>query len=83
MISVVIPTYNEEENIEKLLKHLRANSNPQNITEIIVVEGNECKVGMGKNAVQLVNKSKSPTSGCESTNVYHTACYPTSQLGNL
>ncbi|MCF6306498.1 MAG: TIGR04283 family arsenosugar biosynthesis glycosyltransferase [Flavobacteriaceae bacterium] len=39
MISIVIPVLNEAENIGKLLSHLIANSTSENISEIIVVDG--------------------------------------------
>ena len=38
-ISIVIPTYNEEKTIGKLIKYLRGNSTEDNIQEIIVVDG--------------------------------------------
>jgi rSAM/selenodomain-associated transferase 2 len=38
-ISIIIPILNEAENIENLLGHLIINSNPINISEIIVVDG--------------------------------------------
>ncbi len=39
MISIIIPVYNEAENIGKLLIHLIANSSTKNSLEIIVVDG--------------------------------------------
>lgn len=39
MISIIIPTLNEAENIEKLLFHLIDNAALENISEIIVVDG--------------------------------------------
>ena len=39
MISVVIPTYNEEKNIEKCLRAIEEQSFPRNQIEIIVVDG--------------------------------------------
>lgn len=38
-ISIIIPTYNESENIGKVLDHLKENSSPENIQEIIVSDG--------------------------------------------
>ncbi|TYA53109.1 TIGR04283 family arsenosugar biosynthesis glycosyltransferase [Formosa maritima] len=38
-ISIIIPILNEAENIQNLLQHLALNSNPENISEIIVVDG--------------------------------------------
>ncbi|UTW61348.1 TIGR04283 family arsenosugar biosynthesis glycosyltransferase [bacterium SCSIO 12741] len=38
-ISVIIPTFNEEENIRKLIPWLEANSSPENLLEIVVVDG--------------------------------------------
>lgn len=38
-ISIIIPIFNEAETIEKLLKHLVANSSPKHIKDIIVVDG--------------------------------------------
>lgn len=38
-ISIIIPVLNEEANIGKLLEHLLANASPENIAEIIVVDG--------------------------------------------
>ena len=40
MISVIIPTYNEEKNIERCLKSLNNQTVPRNQFEIIVVDGN-------------------------------------------
>ena len=39
MISIIIPVLNEAEHIGGLLKHLIENSDPKNISEIIVVDG--------------------------------------------
>ncbi|MCB0399099.1 MAG: TIGR04283 family arsenosugar biosynthesis glycosyltransferase [Winogradskyella sp.] len=39
MISIIIPVLNEAENIGKLLQHLRDNSDSNNISDIIVVDG--------------------------------------------
>ena len=39
MISIIIPVLNEANNIGKLLLHLTENSSPENISEIIVVDG--------------------------------------------
>ncbi len=39
MISIVIPVLNEVETIDKLLSHLAENSDPKNISEIIIVDG--------------------------------------------
>ena len=39
MITIVIPILNEEKNIGKLLQYLLDSSNPENILEIIVVDG--------------------------------------------
>ena len=38
-ISIIIPVYNEVETISTLLHHLKENSNPINILDIIVVDG--------------------------------------------
>ena len=38
-ISIIIPIFNESENIGNLLSHLIDNSNPKNIQEILVVDG--------------------------------------------
>lgn len=38
-ISIIIPVYNESENINKLLNHLDHNITPENIEEIIIVDG--------------------------------------------
>lgn len=40
LISIIIPTLNEEENIEKLIAYLRRDPSYPLITEIIVVDGN-------------------------------------------
>jgi glycosyltransferase involved in cell wall biosynthesis len=40
MISVVVPTYNEEQNIERCLRSLNDQTVPRNTYEIIVVDGN-------------------------------------------
>ena len=39
MISIVIPVLNEADTIGKLLSHLKDNSDPKNISEIIIVDG--------------------------------------------
>lgn len=39
MISIIIPVLNEAENIGKLLQHLRENSDSNNISDMIVVDG--------------------------------------------
>ena len=39
MISIIIPVLNEAQTIGSLLQHLTENSNPNNITDIIVVDG--------------------------------------------
>lgn len=44
MISIVIPVYNEAENIGELLRHLIANSTSEIISEIIVVDGGSSDV---------------------------------------
>lgn len=61
-ISIVIPILNEEETIGKLLQQLIENSSPQNISEIIVVDGgstdnSEVLVKQFKN-VLLLNSEK-------------------------
>ena len=38
-ISIIIPTYNESENIGKVLDHLYKSSSPENIREVIVSDG--------------------------------------------
>lgn len=38
-LSIIIPTLNEAAHIGHLLEHLKTNSSPKNITEIIVVDG--------------------------------------------
>jgi rSAM/selenodomain-associated transferase 2 len=38
-LSIIIPILNEAENIKRLLQHLNTNCNPDNISEIIVVDG--------------------------------------------
>ncbi len=40
MISIVVPTYNEEKNIERCLKALTNQTIPRDQIEIIVVDGN-------------------------------------------
>ena len=49
-ISIIIPILNEESTIGELLHHLFKNSSPQNIVEIIVVDG-----GSADNSKQIVN----------------------------
>lgn len=39
MISIVVPVLNEVETIDKLLSHLAENSDPKNISEIIIIDG--------------------------------------------
>jgi len=53
MISIIIPILNEESTIGKLLQHLIENSSPQNISEIIVVDG-----GSTDNSEGLVRQFK-------------------------
>lgn len=50
-ISIVIPILNEEATIGKLLQHLIENSSPENISEIIVVDG-----GSSDNSESLVKQ---------------------------
>ncbi|HCO85748.1 MAG TPA: glycosyl transferase family 2, partial [Arenibacter sp.] len=38
-LSIIIPTLNEAAHIGHLLEHLKKNSSPKNIKEIIVVDG--------------------------------------------
>lgn len=38
-LSIIIPTYNEADNIGRLLEHIFSNAHPQNIQEILVVDG--------------------------------------------
>lgn len=52
-ISVVIPILNEEVTIGKLIQHLIENSSPENISEIIVVDG-----GSSDNSETLVKEFK-------------------------
>ncbi|MTI32610.1 TIGR04283 family arsenosugar biosynthesis glycosyltransferase [Xanthovirga aplysinae] len=40
LISIIIPTYNESEQIESLIHHLQHKTDPNHILEIIVVDGN-------------------------------------------
>lgn len=49
MISIIIPILNEAEIIGKLLQHLLDNSSPENILEIIVVDG-----GSEDNSIDIV-----------------------------
>lgn len=39
MISIIIPTFNEEDHIAVTIRHLRESENPALLTEIIVVDG--------------------------------------------
>ncbi len=39
MISIIVPVFNEAENIENLLKHLISTASQKNISEIILVDG--------------------------------------------
>lgn len=50
MISIIIPILNEEKNIGKLLPYLLDNSNPKNISEIIIVDG-----GSNDKSLNIVN----------------------------
>ena len=51
MISIVIPVFNEENNIGKLLEHLFDNSSSKNISEILVVDG-----GSTDSSQQIIKK---------------------------
>ena len=57
MISIVIPVFNEAENIENLLVHLMKNSSSKNIAEIIVVDG-----GSSDGTIAIVKRFLSPRS---------------------
>jgi rSAM/selenodomain-associated transferase 2 len=56
-ISVIIPVYNEEENIAGILKYIKENSSPNHIKEIIVVDGgsidNTINIAKSHNATVL------------------------------
>jgi rSAM/selenodomain-associated transferase 2 len=58
-ISIIIPTYNESENIGKILDYLHHQSNPENIEEIIVSDGisedNTLEIARSKGA-RIVNQ---------------------------
>lgn len=62
MISIVIPTYNEEAQIANTIKAIRQKANPAHITEIIVADGgsNDRTVAVAKamNAVAVVSPTK-------------------------
>lgn len=51
MVSIVVPVLNEVETIDKLLSHLAKNSDPKNISEIIVVDG-----GSADETVTIINQ---------------------------
>ncbi|MCB0448204.1 MAG: TIGR04283 family arsenosugar biosynthesis glycosyltransferase [Gelidibacter sp.] len=51
MISIVIPVFNEENNIGKLLEHLFENSSSKNISEILIVDG-----GSTDSSQQIIKK---------------------------
>lgn len=55
-LSIIIPILNESENIANLLKHLISNSNPKNISEIIVVDGGSTDDSQN-NVYQFVNSN--------------------------
>ena len=57
MISIVIPVFNEENNIGKLLEHLFDNSSSKNISEILVVDG-----GSTDSSQQIIKKVISASS---------------------
>ena len=41
MVTVIIPTYNEEENIGPLVRHLLAAGDPLLLKEVLVVDGGQ------------------------------------------
>ncbi|MBU2995481.1 TIGR04283 family arsenosugar biosynthesis glycosyltransferase [Cellulophaga baltica] len=61
-ISVVIPVYNEEKNISRILKHLIENSSPNHIKEIIVVDGgstdNTVNLALLNNRATVIHSNK-------------------------
>ena len=61
-LSIITPILNEENYIDKLLKHLNNSSNKDNIAEIIVVDGgstdNSLKIINKYNDIKLINSKK-------------------------
>ncbi|MCX7546905.1 TIGR04283 family arsenosugar biosynthesis glycosyltransferase [Xanthomarina sp. F1114] len=55
-ISIIIPMLNEAENIKNLLQHLTQSSHPENISEIIVVDGGS--TDGSQNIVKTIISSK-------------------------
>ncbi len=67
MISIIIPVFNEAETIESLLSYLSANSSSENISEILVVDGDstdgtrDLVVGFSENSgsnIRLISSEK-------------------------
>ncbi len=67
-ISIIIPILNEAENIENLLQHLIQNSQPKNISEIIVVDG-----GSSDYSKEIVNQFVSSSDLEQSKKMYREA----------
>jgi rSAM/selenodomain-associated transferase 2 len=61
-LSIIVPTYNEEEGIESLLTYLQKTKSANIVSEIIVVDG-----GSTDNTIQVVNDFFCSSDSCKET----------------
>ena len=58
--SIIIPTYNESENVLRLIREIEKNLPTSDFTEIVIVDDNSPD-GTGKLVENYINKKKSTT----------------------